>query len=1004
MLPRFLIPLSIIVSLSFGEAKNQYVCPMGEEYYKYVSGQLRLEDLATYDDPKTCALSCRRKEKCTRQSAKPSLKDLMYYKNDSIQNGASIASINSDISKKRLTGLSIFTGSGTSFFEYKQNSVFTIKKLFEEINRNDITKNGFEVFVNSDSIRVSKFDRTYSIVINGNNKTAQKVQDGKVVKTIRMVLDDKGNKITEIISESGTKEEIPGWNVDMQAKMGVFVSPNLDYIELKDISDFKEGETTPSPLKIYLSSSGVGEKLYNETYEKENVVNIGGTDLAFISSVTTADPNTNFSPTYRIEKRGGSTAEKSGSTFQIVYYEGAEEDYYTCEINTTHKGDLGDNRFSSEEDCNNICEVENPCLNQTEGETINLEPGCRIVESVLTDPVTSASGSTFYMGKQVVVECERTVKEQVGCNKYVETTVVSPNIKSILGSVNVPELESNLVDHDFSKATEVFGKMNAIESAGHAFTGEYNYCDRGTFMNEPNWTELAVKYACAIGFGTANLMSQAQELAGNMLNATMDVANQSFSSLGDAITTLQDALTNVINKAVQDATKRMVQSAIQQIGAQMIGFIAGKIADAVSEDDEKQYQSNQMANATAGASTSIDVSDAEANQVAMNYQSCMIKHDVPYSTVLAFQLGEVNEDTMVLFDSYHVPLRLTAREVIMLKEVTKNKEATNEADAYAYFNARYSIDEPPIVDGNDTYFNVRPLTAQDKIIAVETVCGGDDQLKIIRKKYGEIFANPEMLKPTIQSVAKAQGIPLESSSTTILPDAGDSEDTEGGDKTTESKIKDGVLSALDTANSFVPFPYNLIGMVFNDLMRAFDFGNTCKDLEFAEMRNESEYIKTNKRLNDGLCIHVETERIMGTGDAPMTWREKYCCFDQYTTKAFALGITQQLGKQYTPSNCGTLITIDDIAKVSYTPCEVGQDPQRDKCFPRDQFNNLKDAFVKGVNIGIDELINNVINDMFNLEKEVNIEKTQAGKVTNSNASSSTTSGSSSDDSKNNGSK
>lgn len=987
MLPRLLISISLATSLafSFGEdgTRKTYVCPLDPSYPNFVMGQIKLEDMTTYDDAKVCARACVRNDECTLIEARPTPYVLMHHKDGKIfaENGSdtTIASVNQATALKKFTGLQILKDSGDIFFDYNVTSgSFRIEKFFQPITKNDVKKNGFSASYNGSSLSISSFDNSYSISINYSKTTLTKKKDGeKTTLTFSRRLNGVDIYTLTKMNEKGnviSTEEKSG-NINLEEIAGIRRNASANYIELLDISTIDEATLQPTPLKIYLNSStGRGEALFEATTELKNEIQLGGTTLTFVSSVTTQDPNAEFNPRYYIVKNNdfSNPNNVTNNAFQIIGRVGSDEDYYTCESNTAiTEGDIDENKFSVKQKskCDALCKVEVACLNQQEGETIALQQGCRIVESQLLQPITSSTGETMYMSKKLIIECETPQKKQVGCNKYEEVTVETPDADSLFAKVYIPEFETNFTDHDFGKATQVIGVMNAVENAGHAFTGEYNYCDRGTFLNEPNWVELGIKYAMSITMGTIQAVQQGKEIVDKVMKAGLNASGGYDAMI--------KAMEECASQIAKEMTAKVVQNIAVQVGSQMVSTIAGKIYETVTKEDEEQAMSNTMANVTQGVSTnpdgSVEVSDAEADAIARKYATCMQRLGMDYQTIMQWQMGVENERTIMLTHSYTNPLLVTPQELYMVREVSANKEATNEADYYAYFDNHFTVkDNGGINEAGDQLLQLMPLTAQDRVFASETICGGEDQLNIIRKKYGEFFlsnSRPE----TPESIAKKQGV---SPTVEVLPDAGYTEDTEGGGKSEASIIQDAVLGTVDAINSATPFPFNLIGMVLSDVMRVFSFGNTCDDLTFAEERNVPEYIKTNKRKNDGLCVYVGKERTLGTGDVPMQWREKYCCYDQHTTKAFALGITQQMGITLNENNCAVAISIDTLKNASFSPCEEGQDPQRDHCFPRDQFDNLANSFINGANIGIDSLINNIISDMFNIEKEVSSQKTE----------------------------
>jgi hypothetical protein len=94
----------------------------------------------------------------------------------------------------------------------------------------------------------------------------------------------------------------------------------------------------------------------------------------------------------------------------------------------------------------------------------------------------------------------------------------------------------------------------------------------------------------------------------------------------------------------------------------------------------------------------------------------------------------------------------------------------------------------------------------------------------------------------------------------------------------------------------------------------------------------------------------------------MRHKEEYCCYDQITTRIFAEGIKEQLGKNWDSCND---ITIKDIKNISFRKCKVGEDPYADHCFPAAKY----DEFVESIkaqgfkNIDVESVASQAMNSL-----------------------------------------
>lgn len=144
--------------------------------------------------------------------------------------------------------------------------------------------------------------------------------------------------------------------------------------------------------------------------------------------------------------------------------------------------------------------------------------------------------------------------------------------------------------------------------------------------------------------------------------------------------------------------------------------------------------------------------------------------------------------------------------------------------------------------------------------------------------------------------------------------------------------------------------------------------NTCSDEEDA-MQWDVHHLKTQKFLKHDQCHFVESycdKKASFFGCVRTGY--KYCCYDQITTKIFAEGLKEQLGKNW--DSCNN-ININDLKDISFRECGPTENPQTNKCFPTGKYSEFQQTLFKQASKGIsfDGLSQQVINSMAIEKKE-----------------------------------
>ena len=125
--------------------------------------------------------------------------------------------------------------------------------------------------------------------------------------------------------------------------------------------------------------------------------------------------------------------------------------------------------------------------------------------------------------------------------------------------------------------------------------------------------------------------------------------------------------------------------------------------------------------------------------------------------------------------------------------------------------------------------------------------------------------------------------------------------------------------------------------------------DTCNDENDAFGKSILDY-KTYMFLKQEQCSDVNTEcsKKMFWGQC-VQWRYNKCCFDQITTRVFAEGIREQLGREW--GNC-KLITISDLKDISFRECGVNESAKEDKCFPMNKYSEFKQVLFRQMAKGL----------------------------------------------------
>ena len=299
---------------------------------------------------------------------------------------------------------------------------------------------------------------------------------------------------------------------------------------------------------------------------------------------------------------------------------------------------------------------------------------------------------------------------------------------------------------------------------------------------------------------------------------------------------------------------------------------------------------------------------SSADNAALAYASCMASIGLSFPNLVSWSGNDEEGMSYQLKEPHNNPIRLTDNQMSILIAATALEFV--------------KVGLLPIKEHNDgmTYIATSPLVY---IQVGQVICGG--------------------------KLAVAQNIINQESTST--------ESSNGG--------ADYGMIAAKLVISMLPPPANLIGSLILDIVTSFESKNACSSQEDALQWGMLQF-KTNQHMNFGQCHQTGSKCVAKWfWGSCMRSKNEYCCYDQISTRIMMEGLKEQLGRSW--DNCSD-ISINDFKNINLTPCKVGQDPFRDKCFPRGKYDEFVNMMMtqasKGLStMGMQDLIDQSINSM-----------------------------------------
>jgi len=583
---------------------------------------------------------------------------------------------------------------------------------------------------------------------------------------------------------------------------------------------------------------------------------------------------------------------------------------YTCsklkgQIQT---GDIKDNLFSSKNTCEAYCNIQEDCI--TVNDTNN---SCIVTDESYSNPVTDWTGKTVYTESSQTLKCSSTSTQQTGCDEYKLTN------------------NYGMVSYDLSKIGWKYSTYDGFETAStnalmteqmqHIFSGWSGYCESGMMFSNPFNDPMTILSYAMMAYSAAGKMKEgtwaktAHDNIQNSFDAMGEKISKSFSE-GNAATATKTATTTGATTTTTAATttSKTFSETIAKYNTAWKGSIGGinltlkwsSIVEAAISlafpEKEEIIQADNLLKTYMGGKASDNASLA--------YVSCMASIGLSFPNMASWSANDIDGMSEQLQEPYKNPIRLTDRQVAILIS------ATSEDFVKASLM-------PIEANGDDmTYLALSSATYYQ---VGQVLCAG-------KLAISENLINSQTTNPPNNS---------------------------NGDGANYG------MAAAKLAISILPPPYNLIASLILDIVTSFESGNACSDQEIALKWGLIQF-KTNQHLNFNQCHETGSEcAAKYFWGSCMRRRNKYCCYDQITTKIMMEGLKEELGKSW--DNCSD-ISINEIKDITFTPCKTGQDPYLDHCFPSNKYDEfvetMKTQASKGLDtLGMQEIMEQGINSM-----------------------------------------
>jgi len=569
----------------------------------------------------------------------------------------------------------------------------------------------------------------------------------------------------------------------------------------------------------------------------------------------------------------------------------------------------GGTNFTNKSVCDTKCYSQNSCAQLVSNP-------CKPADIEYSNPVTDYTGKTIYTERKVTYECTSTQTKLAGCNKW--------EIKTNNGSFDYNTSGVGTIYKSRTETKEAQNLMAMLEQQLHIFSGWKGYCEDGTMFNNPFNNPMAILgYAMMIYnvAGTDTFKGSAIKKVHDTIKSTYDSAADTISDTYDKATKaiglggtpedlaakelnsggdgISKGIDNGINtsksltKTLSDMNKitTLVPKESVSIFSQDLNLLWTDVAQAamlMMPTEEEIQQANYFNKAWMG--------DSDADEHSLAYANCMASIGLSMPNLVSAYAGDINNTSSELNNFWENPIRLTPQQLSTLIAATSEKYAKQ-----AYVEYDYDPDKRMLT-----------LIAKNKSAffqAGQVICGG--------------------------KLAISQNI--------LQQKAVDDGNSGGGGSGMAVGVGKMVLTKLATAIGG-PIAGLVVSLVI-DIVTSLKSGDACHDADIAVQWGLIQ-LKTNQFLNFDQCHFLES-----TCAAKWFWgscmrdRNKYCCYDQISTRIFAEGLKEEMYPPNDPKMWDSCkdITINDLKNISFRKCLEGEQAYADHCFPADKYQEFENA-------------------------------------------------------------
>ena len=549
---------------------------------------------------------------------------------------------------------------------------------------------------------------------------------------------------------------------------------------------------------------------------------------------------------------------------------------------------------------------------------------CEIIGQQLTQPVTDYTGKTVYTKRTTTWRCNEIVDKIVGYRSYTE--------KKEKGSYPL-NTEVGYETKDFSgNFAQALGMAQSLEQMQHIWSGWNGECEYGTFTDF-SWASdpffwagvMASTYTSAaqgwFGGGAADFVNGATSKIGEMaggvgyygngdMGGGIDLGGASYEGIGSKLVEVANNNADIASGATSwtDATIQNLTSPLS-----LLGDAASLATLAAPPTQQEQQSAWDYSQAWTGQSN---------NDIASNsYNSCMASIGLSFSNTISWSAGADSSITgSSIQRPWENPLRISWEDWNGLQANTGGVSG----------NSSFTVNNYKVVTQDSIGVTLIAKTVDAYLQLGQTLCAG---YRVSRSMNGlnSYAASQSADKSSSGSVGQAVAVQL----------------------------------AIKAIGAGCP-PCGLAANIAYKFMNSFSKGDACSDTDFALTRGKIQY-KTHMFLRHEQCHYVDEECSkklnLGFIKKCMVHKKKYCCYDQVTTRIFAEGIKEQLGRGW--SSCNDL-TINDLKGISFRECLTGESPQANHCMASSKMRELKQAIFRsapGHGITTDNLVQQVQNSM-----------------------------------------